>query len=88
MKISEKIVRLTIEKFSDALQTCADRKYSNKGVVAFFGKKRAINWCGSWNGYPDVPIILWYEKRYKRKFQYPHSGKYFDELRYFGRNFY
>lgn len=88
MKISEKIVRLTIEKFSDALQTCADRKYSNKEVVAFFGKKRAINWCGSWNGYPEIPIILWYEKRYKRKFQYPHSGKYFDELRYFNRNFY
>lgn len=85
MKISEKIVRKTIEKFADALQTCADRKYSIKGVVSFFGKKRAINWCDSWNYYPDVPIILWYEKRYKRKFCYPIEGRYFEPLRYFGR---
>lgn len=42
MRISEKIVRKTIEKFSDALQTCADRKYSNQGVVAFFGKNELL----------------------------------------------
>lgn len=84
MKINERIVRLTIEKFSDCLDYCYYSHLPKDDVINFFGKKRAEKWCGRQigAGYPDMKLIQWYEERYDKEWHFPPRSKFYNGLRF------
>lgn len=90
MKLNKRLIRLTIQKFSDCLDCCYYNKLTTDEVVKFFGgKERARRWCGSkGDSYPDIDMVQWYEKRYKEKWIFAPEHEYYNPLRFIRRKQY